>query len=227
MLKIAIYTKTRDRLEYTQRSFKSLKANAGYPYDHYVLDNGSTDGTAEWLKANEKDFKKVIYFPENKGISIANNTLLGHIAENRYDLLISFDNDCEVVSSDILKQIVEVYESIPPFYLKFMLSPKVEGLNFQPQRIDKTEIADHLIGITYIVGGIFQICPAECLKNYLFPEELAKAKGQDEDINAWFHRLGGITGYIEDLVVMHMDSTEGQKKKYPKYFQRKYKEEIK
>jgi len=37
--------------------------------------------------------------------------------------------------------------------------------------------------------------------------------------------MGGQMGYIEDLIVEHMDSTEGQKKKYPKYFKRKYGEE--
>jgi glycosyltransferase involved in cell wall biosynthesis len=225
-MKVAIYTKTRDRLEYTKRSFKSLKENAGYPYDHYVIDNGSTDGTQEWLK-KQKDIVVVGLNKENEGISKANNRLLETILKKDYDLVISFDNDCFVVSSDSIKQIVDVYKAIPPFYLKFMLSPRVEGLNYPPQRIDRTEIEGHEIGITPIIGGIFQISTAECMKQYRFPEDLAKAKGQDEDINYWFHTMGGITGYIEDIVVEHMDTTDGQKKKYPNYFARKSKEEIK
>ena len=225
-LKVAVFTKTRDRLEYTKKSFKSLKDKAGYPYDHYVLDNGSTDGTVEWLK-KRKNITIVSLEKENIGISKANNKLLEVILKKDYDLIISFDNDCEVVSSDIIKQIVEIYEHIPPFYFKFMLSPKVEGLNFQPQRVDGMEIAHHTVGITYIIGGIFQVMPAECYKLYRFPEELAKAKGQDEDINLFFHKMGGQCGYIEDLVVEHRDTTNGQMVKYPEYFDRKAKEEIK
>lgn len=223
-MKIAIFTLTRDRLDYTKRSFKSLKEKAGYPYDHYVIDNGSTDGTQEWLK--KQDLKKVVFMEENVGISRASNQALEWIKQEDYDLIIKMDNDCEIVSSDILKELVEVYKSIPPFFMKFMLSPRVEGLNFQPQRIDQMEINEHPIGITQIIGGIFQPMPAECYKHYKYKENLPKAKGQDEDINSWFRTMGGQVGYIEDLVIEHMDTTEGQKKKYPKYFQRKYNEEI-
>jgi len=48
-MKIAIYTLTRDRLQYTQDCFSSLWQNAGMPFDHYIVDNGSEDGTVEWL----------------------------------------------------------------------------------------------------------------------------------------------------------------------------------
>lgn len=224
-MKIAIFTLTRDRLAYTKRSFKSLKEKAGYPYDHYVIDNGSTDGTKEWL-AKQKDLKIISLNKKNEGISKACNKALDILLKKDYDLIIKMDNDCEIISSDILKELVEIYEKIPPFYMKFMLSPRVDGLNFQPQRIDEMEINHHPIGITHIIGGIFQPMPTECYKKYRYNEDMAKAKGQDEDINLWFRQMGGQTGYIEDLVVEHMDTTEGQKKKYPKYFIRKAKEEI-
>lgn len=223
-MKIAVFTLTRDRLDYTKRSFASLRENSGYPYDHYVIDNGSEDGTVEWLN-EQKDIHVIAFNSENKGISASCNLALDHILPKGYDLIIKFDNDCEVVSSDILKELVSVYEKIPPFYFKFMLSPRVEGLNYQPERIDRMEIDGHPIGITPIIGGIFQPVLSECYKLYRYNESLPKAKGQDEDLNAWFRQMGGQVGYIEDLIVEHMDSTEGQKEKYPSYFERKYKEE--
>lgn len=223
-MKIAVFTLTRDRLDYTKKSFKSLKKNAGYPYDHYIVDNGSVDGTQEWLK-KQKDLIVLSMNKKNEGISKACNRALKEILPKGYDLIIKMDNDCEVISTDILKEMVDVYSAIPPFFMKFMLSPRVEGLNFQPQRIDQMNIENHPVGITHIIGGIFQAVPAECYKLYHYNEELPKAKGQDEDLNLWFRNMGGQTGYIEDLVVNHMDTTEGQKKKYPEYFKRKYKEE--
>jgi GT2 family glycosyltransferase len=73
-MKIAIYTLTRDRIEYTKKCFQSLQENAGYSYDHYIIDNGSKDGTADWLK--EGNYTKVIYNPENVGISNGSNQAL-------------------------------------------------------------------------------------------------------------------------------------------------------
>jgi len=223
-LKIAIFTITRDRLEYTKRSFKSLKKNAGYPYDHYVIDNGSTDGTQEWL-SKQKGLTVIQMFKENKGISKACNTALNRILKDDYDLIIKMDNDCEIISSDILKELVGIYSCIPPFYQKFMLSPRVEGLNHQPVRKMFMEIDQHKVGLTGIIGGIFQPVPADCYKLYKYDEKLPKAKGQDEHLNGWFGAMGGQVGYVEDLVVEHMDTTEGQKEKYPEYFERKKGEE--
>lgn len=223
-MKIAIFTLTRDRLEYTKRSFQSLKENAGYPYDHYIIDNGSTDGTQDWLR-EQKDLIFISINKENVGISKACNQALDTLLKKDYDLIIKMDNDCEIISTDILKELVEIYQHIPPFFMKFMLSPRVEGLNYQPERIDQMEIANHPIGITHIIGGIFQPMLTECYKQYRYKEDLPKAKGQDEDINLWFRNMGGQVGYIEDLVVEHMDSTEGQKVKFPEYFKRKANEE--
>lgn len=224
-MKIAIFTLTRDRLDYTKRSFQSLKEKAGYPYDHYIIDNGSTDGTQEWLK-EQKDLIILSLNKENQGISKACNRALETILKKDYDLIIKMDNDCEIVSTDILKELVEIYQSIPPFFIKFMLSPRVEGLNYQPERIDRMEINNHPIGITNIIGGIFQPMLTECYKQYRYNEDLPKAKGQDEDINTWFKIMGGQMGYIEDLVIEHMNGTNQQMKDYPEYFKRKANEEI-
>lgn len=223
-MKVAIFTLTRDRLDYTKRSFASLKDKAGYPYDHYVVDNGSTDGTQDWLR-EQNDLIVIAMNQENKGISNGCTQALNTILKKDYDLVIKFDNDCEVISSDIIKELVDVYKSIPPFHYKFMLSPRVEGLNNQVPRFQQIEIAYHPIGLTNIIGGIFQPVPTECYKLYHYDQKLPKAKGQDEHLNGWFKAMGGQIGFIEDLIVQHMDTTEGQKKAYPEYFIRKEKEE--
>ena len=67
-MKIAIYTLTRDRLLYTKQTFVSLWEHAGYPFDHFIVDNGSTDGTPEWLTENAGRFRALLLQPENPGI---------------------------------------------------------------------------------------------------------------------------------------------------------------
>ena len=50
-LKVAIFSLTYDRLEYTKECFDSMYKTAGYPIDvHVIVDNGSKDGTIEWVK---------------------------------------------------------------------------------------------------------------------------------------------------------------------------------
>lgn len=227
MLNIAIYSLTRDRIEYTAECFARLKACAGKEYDHFIVDNGSTDDTPNWLKHRENEFAGVLYNKENQGISIASNQALRMILEGskRYDLIIKMDNDCFIGSEKILAQVEKIYESLGKFDGKYVLSPKVELINHQPTRAGVKGIADYTIGLTAIVGGLFHIVQREVYEQYRYPENLPKAKGQDDDFCHWFKTNGGQVGYIEELFVEHKDGTDEQAKIYSEYFKRKWQEE--
>lgn len=232
-MKIAVYTLTRERLEYTKTCFQSLWDLAGMDFDWYIVDNGSQDGTQEWLKENEDKFTKAIYNDENLGISKASNQALESIFSIanqekgiKYDLIIKFDNDCKVLSGNILGQIAEIYSDIKQFACKYVLSPHVEKINSQPERGRFTQLSGRKIGLTAIVGGIFHIVPAEIYKQYRYPEDLPKAKGQDDGFCDWVKKNGGEVGYIEGLSVEHIDGCNIQCQKFPEYFKRKFDEEI-
>jgi len=223
-MKIAIYTLTRERLEYTKDCFQSLKEKAGHPYDHYVVDNGSKDGTVEWLKEN--DFKKVIYNPENVGISKGSNQALEEIFKENYDLIIKMDNDCFIETDGILREIVKIYSSLGQFSPQYVLSPYVNGINNQPTRGGKDGIATYTIGLTAIVGGLFHIVPSLVYSKYRYDEKLPLAKYQDDFFCKWVKENGGRVGYIEELKVQHYEGTDNQAKRFPLYFERKWKEEV-
>lgn len=227
--RIAIYTLTRERLEYTQRSFALLKQMAGVEYDHYVVDNGSKDGTREWLMENAEQFKHLTLFSENKGISQGSNSALyaifaeEEITMRRYDLIIKMDNDCEVATVGLLSKICHLYEALGEEWDKYVLSPRVEGINSQPSRIKELP---NEIGQTAIIGGLFHIVPGSVYHRYgSYPLDVPKAKGQDDDFCAWVNKQGMVVGYIENLLVKHMDTTDGQCQKFPEYFKRKWDEE--
>lgn len=232
-MKVAIYTLTRDRLEYTKHCFETLRKKAGYPFDHFVVDNGSKDGTAEWLLKNARDFTAITRFSENKGISIGSNQALNMIAfqegntGQKYDIIIKMDNDCEVVTENILQLIVRIYETVKDFenVPKYILSPQVRGINNQPTRVRHETILGHVIGMTAIVGGLFHIVPREVYNQYTYPLNTPKAWGQDDDFCSWARRQGHEVGYIEDLIVNHYETTNGQAQRFPAYFERKWKEE--
>ena len=226
-MKVALYTLTRDRLEYTEHCFAKLRELAGHPYDHYVVDNGSEDGTQDWLEeqAGRHKLHHVEYLATNQGISAASNIALDAIGAGEYDLIVTIDNDCEVVTSNMLAHVVTVYESIGPHDREYVLSPRVEGVNTEIHRARVEGLGGHPIGLTGHVGGLFTVRPA-ALMEYRYPTDLPLASGQDSNFSSWAHRRGAFVGYIEDLVVNHYETTDGQAVRYPEYFERKRVEEI-
>jgi len=224
---IAWFSLCRDRLQYTKDCFASLWENAGMPFDHYVFDNGSDDGTKEWLTENADRWKWRGWSAINRGISSGSNLCLDAILRQDYDLVAKFDNDCFVRTPNILPQICDVMREAGE---NWILSPRVEGINKQPKRARNVEIAGHPVGVTAIVGGLFHIVPAAVYRRYMeqggFPETLPKAHGQDDHFCHWFKTTQrGNCGYIEDLVVSHHETTDGQAKRFPEYFTRKWIEE--
>ncbi len=228
-MKIAVFTLTRDRLEFTKHCFATLQAKAGVSFTHVVLDNGSQDGTQEWLAkewASPAKSRYLLTSSTNLGISKASNAALDVITRRGdFDLIVKFDNDCEVISDNILGQMVEIFQDIQPFAPQYILSPRVEGIVNQPKRVRETMLARRRIGLTAIVGGLFHVVPRRVYEEYRYPETLALAHGQDDDFCHWARIHGCEVGYVEGLIVNHYLTTAGQAEKYPDYFDRKWKEE--
>jgi len=223
-MRIAVYTLTRDRLEYTQMAFASLREKAGVPFDHFVVDNGSRDGTPDWLSDNYKPHWFDL-LPENIGIGKGANLALDAMDVSKYDLIIKFDNDCRVVSENILGKLAEVFEEAEKRDWHLALSPRVSGINRQPRRGRYVIRAERAIGITGHIGGLFMAVPAKVYQIYRFPVDLPKARGYDSNLCAFMKQGGAQIGYVESLIVEHIDGTDAQARKYPAYFERKREEE--
>lgn len=231
-MKIVIYTLTRDRLEYTQRSFQSLRERAGMAFEHLVIDNGSADETPAWLaaeKAAGRISEHSVCLTENRGISIASNLALEIIFQKfrGTETIIKMDNDCLVRSPNLLTQVAACMAEARRLALgpRFLLSPAVTGINRQPFVSRKTMLAGMAIGLTAIVGGLFHCVPASLYQCFRYDEQLPMAKGQDDELCRWWKSRGGEVGYIEGLTVEHMDGTDQQAVRYPEYFERKWVEE--
>lgn len=222
-MKIAVYSITRDRLAFTKHCFQTLREKAGVPFDHYVVDNGSTDGSKEWV-ATAYGPEFFMPFNENLGISKASNCALLQILKKPYDLVCKVDNDCEAVSENILGQMAEIVSMCPPLGPRYVLSPRVEGIVNQPKRVRDVQLGGRRVGLTSIVGGIFHCVPADIYRQYRYPETLPLGAGQDDDFCAWARAKGCEVGYVEGLVVNHYLTTDGQPKAEPSYFERKWAE---
>ena len=77
---------------YLEACLKSLKAQTARDFTTLIIDNGSTDGSAEWLRAYEKQEARirVIFLPENTGFSGAVNLGIRE-ADTPYVILLNND----------------------------------------------------------------------------------------------------------------------------------------
>lgn len=222
MAKIAVFSLTMNRLDYTKRMLLTLKKTAQGLYDHYIVDNGSTDGTVEFLTGNPA-FKDVVFNKENLGISRASNQALNSImAHGKYKYIIKVDNDCEFIDPDWLKVLLKVAK-----VRNMILSPFVEGLRENKggaPRTSTSTIAGHPVGLTRTLGGICTLAPAHLFKTFRFTEQ-----GKPYiwgAIKELIDKSGLPCGYVEDVKVKHMDTTSGQEAKYQDYFRKRNRERV-
>lgn len=98
---------TYNRFDYLRDAINSLKKQ-DYPCDMLVVNNGSTDGTEEFLR-DRKDL--TIINQDNVGGAGGFNTALKYIAENGYELAWIMDDDI-IADDNCLSQMVKQYEQI-------------------------------------------------------------------------------------------------------------------
>jgi GT2 family glycosyltransferase len=196
----------------------SLYENTLIPFDHYIVDNGSIDGTKEFLKSIESERVKIILNSENRGVPVACNQALRAIGDN-YDFIIKMDNDCEITTVDWLRPILEI---INGFNRRIILSPQVNGLGLEIKRYKRLSYKEFTVGLTRHVGGICVVAPAEVYKFYRFNEKGPMHGNHDIDFSYKVQKKGYLMGYVEEIKAWHMDTTEGQHRKYPSYFQERW-----
>lgn len=209
---VAVYTMCRDRLPYTQRMLKQLR-NCGVDYDHIILDNGSTDGTKEWLKEHwiQKEDVEFIDSPVNLGLWKGIQTILDKTEHFKgYDYVIKIDNDFEFPENDWLKKLIEVYER-ESFDV---LSPFVEGVCDGKGGVDRLYDINGVGVVGHVGGGCLLTTPR------FYDEDLPNgfmATGWD----TWFC-AGLRCGIVENIHVRH--DSKVMEKEYKWYHKRQVKE---
>jgi GT2 family glycosyltransferase len=120
---INITVPTYNRLEFTKRTLASVKKHTRTQHVLTVVDNGSTDGTPEFLVKLAQDglIDNLILFRRNMGVSCAAN--MGFDIGMK-PLYMKLDNDMEVVRPDWLSPLVSLWCDNPEVAL---IGPKLPG----------------------------------------------------------------------------------------------------
>lgn len=221
-LRVAVLSVTRDRLNFTKTCFASLYENAGCEFDFYVFDNGSTDGTVEWLQA--QPFHVVVTGFRNVGISAAMNELLRTVEREseppyeRYDCIVKIDNDAQIVTRNALRDVCQLVADYG-----LILSPEIHGLRQPPATIGGTplKLGDRLVDEKQQIGGIFLAAPGSVYDEFRYSESNPLWGGDDVEICAWWRASGGRCGYVRGIVANHFLGTDGQAEADVPYWERK------
>lgn len=217
--RVAMFTLTYDRLELTKKSFESLYKTAGYKFDHFVIDNGSSDGTITWLKSEwqDKPNKEVKLNDSNMGISKGSNQALELIG-NDYDIIVKVDNDAEFISEGWLKKMVDIWKTNH----QIIMSCYVEGLKDNPggaPRYHRGTIKGEPIGMTNHLGGVCVFADARAYKNFRWDEDDYLHSAQDLAFSQYVTTHGFAMAYLENYSLRH--ATAEMEAQYPEYYERR------
>src|SRR5665648_322297 len=102
-MKVAAITITYNRLDLTKKTVESFNSKTGVDY-HLFIDNGSTDGTTEYLK----DFNHIL-LERNYGIAYAFKEAFLQL--KGYDFILKLDNDIETITDDIINKMLSFYKT--------------------------------------------------------------------------------------------------------------------
>lgn len=220
--KIAIFTITYNRYEYNKVCIESLHNTAGFNFDHFIVDNGSFDGTKGYLHKLHQD-KKIKYLvsnDQNTGISHASNQAL-EVIGNDYDIIVKVDPDCYFKSNNWLDRMVWVWMGNH----KIALSCYIEGLKDNPGGATRThygKIRGELLGMTRHLGGICCFVDSKAYQGFRWNDNDFLHGAQDVEFSQHLLKQGYEMAYLENYYASHgIAGTEQQHKDYPEYFEKR------
>ena len=213
--KLSIISRTYNRLEYTMQMVKQVHDLAGSAnYEHIIIDQGSTDGTREWLKSIKKEnfYDKLRIILNNSNIGDAGGIHQG-IKIAKYKYVMQLDNDCMPITYDFINNLVDMIEVDPTKYGAIMMYR--EGVNTHILSNDKCIINNHECMIVSKVTCAFIVD-----KNNLTDSSIWSSHTKI----GWGFRVSKLLKSKKlqlakalDVKLMHIDGTNLQSRKFPLY----------
>lgn len=112
MQKLLVIIVTYNAMQWADRCFSSL-TKSSFPNEVFVVDNGSNDGTQEFI---QKNYPSVIFHQsiENLGFGKANNMGFKYALDNGFDFVYLLNQDAWV-EHDVFQKLIEVFNTNPEF----------------------------------------------------------------------------------------------------------------
>ena len=177
-------------------------------FDHFVIDNGSTDGTKEWLLENGHRFKVIVRNEKNLGVGNAIMQMVMLAKQHEYSWFITGSNDVEVLTNDFIRKMYEFWKMTKGQYI---FSPEIGGITHIIKVLEKTCIEGYNVEVVDVTGGVYMACPTSLLEDYLASTGMWRAN----DLCRFAAKKDIKNLYLSDLKVTHYETTAGQMRRYP------------
>lgn len=144
--KVLVIIVTYNGMKWLERCLNSI-VNSSIPLDCYIIDNGSTDGSQEFIQRNYPQFA-FYQSLTNSGFGAANNIALEYALDNGYDYVYLLNQDAWVMP-DTIGTLVEQHKQNPDFGVISPLQTNAEQTkldrNFAVNSIAKTPIISDFV----------------------------------------------------------------------------------
>jgi len=222
MVDTTIMMVTYNRLELTKETFKLALNTTGKDFNLVIVDNGSSDGTAEWLRAREFDLGKVssvlVMLPENRGIAYGRNAALKAARQN-YDseFFCTLDNDIGI-RDGWLTDCCEVVKYVPRMG---MCGVNLEGNEYPRAKVKLKDNRPLTIQVKPR-GNLGAVCTVFTKKVQesvgYFCEDYKLYGHEDADYGFRIRMLGLGLAYLDepgiDLCTVHKGVDEGEYREF-------------
>ncbi|AZR72019.1 hypothetical protein BBF96_00515 [Anoxybacter fermentans] len=214
---------TCNRLEFARQTIESIFKNTLYPnYELILIDNGSTDGTVEYLKEieNRPQISHIIYFNNNEGKGKAANY---GFALSKGEYIIGLDDDV-IVPEGWLTKLIEAIDIIPNVgWLSINLEKEYWGSfsRKDPYNVFRPEYERKFGNFTIQevpdVAGFCVAMPRSTYEKLGGYVENIYYGGIDGEYNRRAMSHGLLTGYLMDVVGIHLGGSDKEKQLYSEY----------
>jgi GT2 family glycosyltransferase len=148
-------------MKFLDTCFDSLEEQTYRGFRILFVDNGSTDGSEEWLRAHESDRVRVIFMGENTGFSAAVNAGI-RASDTKYVLLLNNDVRC---GRHFVSEMVRAISAAPNV---FSVASKMIQMH-SPDKLDSAGDLYTILGWAYNRGA------GEVKEAYSRPTEIFSA----------------------------------------------------
>ena len=200
--KVTVVIPNYNGLKFMEPCFKALEAQSDKNFELLVVDNGSTDGSVEWLK--DRNIPSV-FLEKNTGFSGAVNVGIRH-AKTPYVILLNNDTEPE---PDYVKELVHAMDR----------SPKIFSVSSKMIQLYHKELMDDAGDMYSILGWAYQRGVGQSIKGYQTARSVfAACAGAAIYRREVFDEIGGFDeshfAYLEDIDVGYRAKIYGYENLY-------------
>lgn len=218
MNKVLVITVTFNGMKWMEKCICSVGLSR-VPADMFIIDNGSTDGTPEFIE-EEFPWVKLYRSPSNLGFGQANNIGLKYALENGYDYVYLLNQDawieattlgCLIAAFEASLKAGERFGILSPMQKSGDLSGRLDANFLKWYRISKPITESGIKEMDFVMAAHWMIC-RQCVEDVGGFSPAFSQYGEDDN---YIHRaryFGWKAGAVNEAFAVH-DRAQRQESK--------------